>query len=118
MKKETIDPTKNYFAMSLKLFFKTLTEDQLEIVCHNYVHNWINQELKEHNRQLSKYQQEQKIQYANRMSKTPKGRNASMIEPASEEGTEIQTKLPRFMAPTIGAMTKAFDAPPVEPIDI
>lgn len=50
MKKQHVDESKNYFAMSLKLFFSTLSEDQLEIVCHNYIHNWINQELKEHNR--------------------------------------------------------------------
>lgn len=37
--------------MSLKLFFQSLDEDQLEIMCHNYIHNWINSELKEHNRQ-------------------------------------------------------------------
>lgn len=118
MKKESIDPSKNYFAMSLKLFFKTMTEDQLEIVCHNYIHNWINQELKEHNRQLNKYQQEQKIEYANKMSKTPKGKNASMVVPETTDGPEMTTKLPRFMAPTIGAMSKGYDAPPVEPIDI
>jgi len=31
--------------MSLKLFFMSLTEDELEFMCHNYVHNWINEEL-------------------------------------------------------------------------
>jgi len=45
MKKETIPANKNYFAMSLKLFFQSLTEDELEFMCHNYVHNWINEEL-------------------------------------------------------------------------
>lgn len=50
VKKQHIDESKNYFAMSLKLFFQSLSEDQLEIVCHNYIHNWINIELKERNR--------------------------------------------------------------------
>ena len=31
--------------MSLKKFFLDLSEDQLELICHNYVHNWIDQEL-------------------------------------------------------------------------
>jgi hypothetical protein len=42
MKRSHIDESKNYFAMSLKMFISTMTEDQLEIVCHNYIHNWIN----------------------------------------------------------------------------
>jgi hypothetical protein len=50
-----IPENKNYFAMSLKMFFMSLTEDELEFVCHNYVHNWINLELKRKNRLLSKY---------------------------------------------------------------
>ena len=50
-----VDKNKNYFAMSLKAFFLGLTEDQLEFVCHNYVHNWINLELSRSNRMLSKY---------------------------------------------------------------
>lgn len=45
MKKEFIPTNKNYFAMSLKLFFQSLSEDELEFLCHNYVHNWINDEL-------------------------------------------------------------------------
>lgn len=66
MKRTQIEESKNYFAMSLKLFFQSLSDDQLEIVCHNYVHNWINQELKEHNRLLNKYQQEQMMDYVNK----------------------------------------------------
>ena len=45
MKTSEIPENKNYFAMSLKLFFMSLTEDELEFMCHNYVHNWINEEL-------------------------------------------------------------------------
>lgn len=45
MKKEFIPTNKNYFAMSLKVFFQSLKEDELEFLCHNYVHNWINEEL-------------------------------------------------------------------------
>ena len=44
-KTSEIPENKNYFAMSLKLFFRSLTEDELEFMCHNYVHNWINAEL-------------------------------------------------------------------------
>jgi hypothetical protein len=54
--------------MSLKMFLQTISDDQLEIVCHNYIHNWINQELKEHNRLLNKYQQEQMIDYVNKQN--------------------------------------------------
>ena len=50
-----IPENKNYFAMSLKMFFMSLTEDELEFVCHSYIHNWINIELKRSNKQLSKY---------------------------------------------------------------
>jgi len=49
----------------LKMFFMSLTEDELEFVCHSYIHNWINLELKRSNRQLSKYQVEDKLQYIN-----------------------------------------------------
>jgi len=55
MKHTHVDKSKNYFAMSLKMFFMSLTEDELEFVCHNYVHNWINLELQRSNRMLSKY---------------------------------------------------------------
>jgi len=46
VKQTVLPPNKNYFAMSLKLFFMSLTEDELEFICHHYVHNWINEELK------------------------------------------------------------------------
>ena len=58
MKNQFIPNNKNYYAMSLKLFFQTLTEDELEFLCHNYVHNWINDEILKSNRLLSKYQVE------------------------------------------------------------
>lgn len=58
MKLNDIPENKNYFAMSLKWFFMTLNEDELEFMCHNYVHNWINEELHRSNRLLSKYQVE------------------------------------------------------------
>ena len=45
MRQNHIPKNKNYFAMSLKLFFKSLSDDQLEFMCHHYVHNWINEEL-------------------------------------------------------------------------
>ena len=38
---------KNYFAMSLKLFFVELgtnNQDLLELMCHNYIHSWVNKE--------------------------------------------------------------------------
>jgi hypothetical protein len=49
--------------MSLKSFFQNLSDDQLEFMCHHYVHNWINEELQRSNRLLSKYQIEQKLDY-------------------------------------------------------
>jgi hypothetical protein len=66
MKKTHIDKNKNYFAMALKMFFMNLSEDEMEFVCHNYVHNWINLELHKSNRLLSKYQVEKKLDYVNK----------------------------------------------------
>lgn len=63
MKQTILPPNKNYFAMSLKLFFMNLSEDELEFICHHYVHNWINEELQRSNRMLSKYQVESKLEY-------------------------------------------------------
>ena len=71
-----IPENKNYFALSLKMFFMSLTEDELEFVCHNYVHNWINMELKRSNRLLSKYQVEDKLEYINQ-NKSHNGSNVS-----------------------------------------
>jgi hypothetical protein len=45
MRKQDIPENKNFFAMSLKMFFLNLSSDELEYICHNYVHNWINEEL-------------------------------------------------------------------------
>ena len=39
---------KNYFAMSLKLFFVELgtnNQDLLELMCHNYIHSWVNKDI-------------------------------------------------------------------------
>ena len=55
MKVNKIQDNKSFFAMSLKLFFMNLSEDELELLCHNYIHNWINDELSKKNRLLSKY---------------------------------------------------------------
>jgi|DEB0MinimDraft_12_1074336.scaffolds.fasta_scaffold66968_2 hypothetical protein len=90
--------------MSLKLFFMSLTEDELEFVCHNYIHNWINIELQRSNRLLSKYQVEQKLEY---IKKTANGvglpaENKSMFSGSSNS----KAKLPRYMAPTIGEIKK------------
>jgi len=49
--KEDIDSlahNKNYFAMSLKLFFVELgthNQDLLELMCHNYIHSWVNKDI-------------------------------------------------------------------------
>jgi hypothetical protein len=45
MKNQIIPKSKNYFAMSLKHFFKNLSDDNLELMCHYYIHNWINEEM-------------------------------------------------------------------------
>ena len=42
LKKKEIPADKNFFALSLKDFFMRITEDELELMCHNYVYNWIN----------------------------------------------------------------------------
>lgn len=63
MKAEDIAPNKNFFAMSLKAFFQGLSEDELELMCHNYVHNWINEHLSKSTRFYNKYQVEQKLEF-------------------------------------------------------
>ena len=108
-KTSDIGPNKNYFAMSLKLFFMTLTEDELELMCHNYVHNWINEELKRSNRLLSKYQVEQKLEYIN--NEKPKmgdsmAENKSLSKSYTAnsllggQSNSKQGQAPRYMNPT------------------
>ena len=46
---DRIGENKNYFAMSLKDFFIKLSTkhpDLLELMCHNYVHQWVNKDTK------------------------------------------------------------------------
>ena len=51
--------------MSLKHFFQNLTDGNLELMCHYYIHNWINEEMRQTNKQFNKYQIENKINYIN-----------------------------------------------------
>ena len=108
--------------MSLKLFFMSLTEDELEFMCHNYVHNWINEELQKSNRLLSKYQVEQKLDYIRNKSGAQSGLNTSRITNKTprkitdytESGLPseanmsvmIDKPVPRYMEPTIGKVKK------------
>ena len=88
--------------MSLKFFFMSLTEDELEFICHHYVHNWINEELHKSNRLLSKYQVEQKLEYVNSKGSVPLlGKSSSMIQLTNESVLEAKKKIPSYMAPTI-----------------
>lgn len=41
-----IPPNKSFFALSLKHFFKTLSDDLLDLMCHNYVHHFITDHIK------------------------------------------------------------------------
>ena len=145
MKKEFIPTNKNYFAMSLKLFFQRLSEDELEFLCHNYVHNWINEELQRSNRLLAKYQVEQKLDYIRtrgyssvasltsrspRMNKTASGSYLFKVGDCQTKAEEmdhedsvnasmaLEQNLPRFMNPTIGKIRKheeQFQAEAVQP---
>ena len=58
MKSAEIPSNKNYFALSLKLFFKSLSDQELELICHNYIHNWINDHLTKSTKFFNKYQVE------------------------------------------------------------
>ena len=98
MKTTKIAENKNYFAMSLKMFFMSLTEDELEFLCHNYVHSWINDELQKTNRLLSKYQVEQKLSYVN-AAKTQRDGSMDLIDASFRRKSPAKT--PRYMAPTI-----------------
>jgi hypothetical protein len=63
---DSLAHNKNYFAMSLKLFFIELATNQpdlLELMCHNYIHSWVNKDIARKQRQESKYQVEEKMEY-------------------------------------------------------
>jgi hypothetical protein len=99
--------------MSLKLFFKSLSDDQLEFMCHHYVHNWINEELQRSNRLLSKYQVEQKLDYIkqNQAGSITNREQAFSYDNISRigiesRGTKSSKQLPSYMAPTIVKMNK------------
>lgn len=135
MKKEFIPTNKNYFAMSLKAFFQSLSEDELEFLCHNYVHNWINEELQRSNRLLAKYQVEQKLDYIRtrgyssvvaltarspRLNRTASGSRMFKIDnerskmdgldrSSANASLSMERNLPRFMNPTIGKIRKHED---------
>ena len=100
--------TKNFYAMALKRFFQNLGDNELELLCHNYVHNWINQELQSSNRLLSKYQVEQKLEYVKRMGGSMTNRNVSTTtsilggidDDTKTNGGRTDKSLPRYMEPT------------------
>jgi hypothetical protein len=63
---ETLEQNKNYFAMSLKMYFMELAtehEDLLELMCHNYVHQWVNKEVTAKPKVSSKYMIEEKLEH-------------------------------------------------------
>ena len=106
--------------MSLKFFFMSLTEDELEFICHHYVHNWINEELQNSNRLLSKYQVEQKLEYINskgtghtsNKSSIAKSTSQLMVSEVSKYGLDAvpeTKKIPSYMAPTIVKVQKLHD---------
>jgi hypothetical protein len=112
MKSAVMPPNKNYFAMALKCFFMSLTEDELEFICHHYVHNWINEELQKSNRMLSKYQVESKLEYIKNNGTSVSGTNPSAegID-VSKSGIELTSplKTPSYMAPTVAKVQKLHD---------
>ena len=93
MKYKDIADNKSYFAMSLKQFFMSMTEEELEFMCHNYVHNWINEELKYKNKLLSKYQVESKLEYMKKGGITPRqGSSLIKMTEGSENPAPSQTE--------------------------
>jgi hypothetical protein len=40
LEQRKIPEYKNFFAMSLKEYLKNLSDDELELMCHYYVHRW------------------------------------------------------------------------------
>jgi hypothetical protein len=63
---ESLEQNKNYFAMSLKMYFVELAtehEDLLELMCHNYVHQWVNKEVAAKPKVSSKYMIEEKLEH-------------------------------------------------------
>lgn len=66
---------------------------------------------------MSKYQQEQKLDYVNRQTsftRTPRIKNGS----SNYMETSEKKVLPHYMAPTIGHIKKGDDSIPVEPVDL
>lgn len=122
MRTGEIPENKNYFAMSLKLFFQSLKEDELEFLCHNYVHNWINEELQRSNRLLSKYQVESKLDYLknNGGARTPRhpsvGGASARSRSALPTSVDQPGTVPRYMNPTIGKIKKQEDQFESEPV--
>ena len=62
-KKRNVPLNKNFFAMSLKHFFQNLSEEQMELMCHNYIHSWINDHLSKSSKFFNKYRVEEKLDY-------------------------------------------------------
>jgi predicted metalloprotease with PDZ domain len=63
---DSLSHNKNYFAMSLKLFFVELgthNQDLLELMCHNYIHSWVNKDISRKQRCENSYQVEEKMGY-------------------------------------------------------
>lgn len=90
---EEMAQNKNYFAMSLKCFFIELSNnhpDLLELMCHNYVHQWVNKEVTTKPKVSTKYLIEEKLEYIKKQKEAIKQNEESFaqLENLSKSKTE------------------------------
>lgn len=84
----------------------SLSEEELDMMCHNYVHNWISENLKKTNQQLKKYAIESKLDYMQRSnSVNPHRQSEASLDISGITNDHLQTQ-PRFMQPTVNRALK------------
>jgi hypothetical protein len=106
---QKLPPNKNYFAVSMKNFLLSLSEDELDLLCHNYIHNWIAEHLAKSNAQANKYAIEPKLQFLQRSNSTHSRRQSDASFQINSVGEAFLTSSkhqPRFMQPTVNRALK------------
>ena len=108
---EDMEENKNYFAMALKLFFTELGAEQpdlLELLCHNYVHKWVNKEAANKPKNNSKYAVEAKIAHIQTAKHILNRKDLENDMNKSQRLPNLQDpfNLPRYMQPTLNNLNK------------
>ena len=96
---------KNYFAMSLKAFFIKLSTkhpDLLELMCHNYVHQWVNKDTTF----KSKQPKDTKTTPVSRKLWTKPANAYEQLVKATGDAAS-QEELPSYQKPTVNSIVTA-----------